>query len=115
MLVALSFADSTRLPSSVLLAADASWYSDFPHIRRMSLSGLTDTHRAYLLHHLRPLPCETNRAGEVRNGHLHHVRRLFTAWSSGTRTDALCRSTPLCPLPLSIPLRLYCSVPYGTG
>src|SRR5260221_13938507 len=94
MLVALSFADSTSLPSSVLLAADASWYSDFPHICRMSLSELTSTHRAYLFRHLRPLSCETDRAGEVRNEHLHHAHRLFTTPSSGTRTDALRQSKP---------------------
>jgi hypothetical protein len=58
----------------------------------MSLSGLTGTHRAYLFRHLRPLSSETDRAGEVRNGQLHPVRRLFTAWSSGTRTDAPRRS-----------------------
>src|SRR5512135_2809918 len=65
-------------------------------MRRMSLSGLTDTHRAYLFRHLRPLSSEIERAGEVRNEKLHLVRRLFTAWSSGTRTDALCRSSLVC-------------------
>ena len=33
----------------------------------MSLSGLTDAHRAYLLRHLRPLEHVDLRAGEVRN------------------------------------------------
>jgi hypothetical protein len=47
---------------------------------------------AYLFRHLRPLLGETNRAGEVRNRYLHHTCGLFTAQSSGTRTDALCRS-----------------------
>src|SRR5258708_15554016 len=54
----------------------------------MSLSELTDTHRAYLFRHLRPLLGETTRAGEVRNRYLHHTCGLFTARSSGTRTDA---------------------------
>src|SRR5437667_9765505 len=54
----------------------------------MSLSGLTDAHRAYLLRHLRPLEHVDLRAGEVRNKHLHRVHGLFTAQSTGTRTGA---------------------------
>src|SRR5438876_12086534 len=54
----------------------------------MSLSGLTDAHRAYLLRHLRPLGHVDLRAGGVRNKHLHRVHGLFTAQSSDTRTGA---------------------------
>lgn len=77
-----------------LLTAVACWYSDFPHDGCMSPSRLTDLHGAYLFRHPRPLLDAASRAGGVRNGCLHHTRRLFTAQSFGTRTGALRRSKP---------------------
>jgi hypothetical protein len=60
----------------------------------MSPFKLTDMHGAYrFFRHPRPLMGAAIRAEGVRNGHLHHVRGLFTAQSSDTRTGAHDRNT----------------------